>query len=156
MIDVSGNLWDYPAEVTAITTNGVVKANGACVMGRGCAREARDRYPGLDITLGTFIRAFGNRCFRIVSPIVRPNCPLDRTLLTFPVKHRWDEPADLRLIATSCEQAMAMADKFGWKSIVLPRPGCGNGRLNYYDVEPLISDLLDDRFHVITFGADRA
>lgn len=154
MIDITGDLWTYPADATGITTNGFVKLNGACVMGRGCAQQARDRYPGLDRALGDLITKYGNRCFRIV---IHPT----RTLLTFPVKPMngpQGEPgfaanADLNIIARSCEQAMAMADKFAWERIVLPRPGSGNGRLKYErDVRPVIAPLLDDRFLVITFG----
>jgi hypothetical protein len=43
-----------------------------------------------------------------------------------------------------------MADKFRWQHIVMPRPGCGNGGLDWADVEPVLSKLLDDRFTVIT------
>jgi hypothetical protein len=79
--------------------------------------------------------------------ILRPH-----TILTFPVKHRWDDKADIDLIIASCYQAMKMADKFDWDTIVIPRPGCGSGRLNYeQDVKPRISQILDDRFVVITF-----
>lgn len=149
MRDITGNLWTYNAQVTVITTNGAIKRNGAAVMGRGCALEAKTRYPGLDHELGYLLTLYGNRCFRIVPDRIRK---LDRTLLTFPVKHRWNEAADLDLIAQSCEQAMQMANKFDWARIVLPRPGCGNGRLNYeQDVRPVISQILDARFHVITF-----
>jgi hypothetical protein len=152
MIDVTGNLWDYPADVRAITTNGFRKRNGACVMGRGCAQEARDRWPGLDLRLGALIGLHGNRCFRI---------PLDTfTLLSFPVKPvtgpagepGWQAKAQLQIIQRSALEAMAMADKFGWERIVVPRPGCGNGGLRWPDVKLSLSDALDDRFHIITFA----
>lgn len=150
MIDVIGNLWTYPAEVHAITTNGVVKSNGACVMGRGCAKEARDHFYNLDVELGNLIREHGNRCFRIIR---RDSLTAPITILTFPVKNRFDQPADLDLIATSCEQAMAMADKFEWHTVVIPRPGSGAGGLDYFnDVRPRIEPLLDDRFRIITFS----
>jgi hypothetical protein len=38
-----------------ITTNGFVKSNGECVMGRGIARTCRDRFAGLARRLGWMI-----------------------------------------------------------------------------------------------------
>lgn len=144
MIDTLGDLWAYDAQVTAITTNGHVKGNGECVMGRGCALQAKERYPTLPSRLGSLIREHGNRCFKIAQ--------FDKLLLTFPVKHIWNEQADLHLIQKSCGEAMAMADKFAWESIVLPRPGCGNGGLDYAVVRLTLVEHLDDRFHVITWA----
>lgn len=144
MIEVSGDLWEYPAEVRAITTNGTVR-NGKNVMGVGCALEAKQRFRGIDLIIGGLLTKHGNRCFRIVQGV--PSA----TILTFPVKHKVEEKADPQLIADSCMQAYAMADKFGWQSIVVPRPGSGAGGLNYNkEVRPIISMLLDDRFKIIT------
>ena len=155
MIDIHGDLWDYPDDVTAITTNGYVTAKGACVMGRGCALQAKMRYPGIELNLGALVGLHGNRCFHLRKGLLLAGSDrtLPRTILTFPVKHHWRQAADLRLIAKSCGEAMEMADKFGWEKIVLPRPGCGNGGLTYeWDVRPKIESLLDDRFHIITYA----
>jgi hypothetical protein len=55
MKEIAGELWDHhkAGVVIAITTNGYVKGNGACVMGRGCAKEARDSFPGIDLGWGS-------------------------------------------------------------------------------------------------------
>lgn len=146
MIDVTGDLWEYTAEVHGITTNGALRKDGACVMGRGCAAQAKERYPGIEYKLGERIRQYGNRCFYM-------RYQLFDAILTFPVKHHWREKADIELIKKSCGEAMEMADRFGWHTVVLPRPGCGNGGLDYYeDVLPEIALLLDDRFRVITYA----
>lgn len=145
MIEVEGDLWEYPAQVRAITTNGTVKKDGTAVMGAGCALEAKERFSGIDETLGGLLAAHGNRCFRIVAgePPV--------TLLTFPVKHAYSNKADPQLVADSCMQAMKMADKFEWNDILVPRPGSGFGGLDYdTEVKEIVSMLLDDRFKVIT------
>lgn len=144
MIEVTGDLWEYPADVRAITTNGTVR-NGKAVMGIGCALEAKQHFRGIDRTLGSLLAKYGNRAFKIVAgePPV--------TILTFPVKHDVNEKADPQLIADSCMQAFQMANKFGWESIVVPRPGCGAGGLKWEEeVKPIVSMLLDDRFKVIT------
>ena len=39
MKEVFGDLWEFDGTI-AITTNGYLKRDGTCVMGRGCARQA--------------------------------------------------------------------------------------------------------------------
>lgn len=145
MIEVTGNLWEYPADVRVITTNGTIRKDGACVMGRGCAREAMLRFPGIEYTLGANIRDFGNLVFLLRH---------DPKLYSFPVKLNWYEKANIDLIVCSAEALSAcLSDTYPDQAItvVLPRPGCGNGRLKWDDVKLVLNPILDDRFHVITF-----
>lgn len=143
MINVKGNLWTYPADVRVITTNGMVKNNGECVMGRGCAYEATQRYPGIAKMLGDQIKKYGN----VVNVL-----SVDPWLFSFPVKHHWKQKADLDLIRRSAEEAVVKIGIVGTGDVVvIPRPGCGNGQLTWAEVEPVLSPILDDRFHVITF-----
>lgn len=144
MKEVYGDLWEYPADVHIITTNGYVKKDGRLVMGRGCAREAMLKHPGLDKVLGGMVAKHGNQVIALYP----------ENIWTMPVKHAWYEEADPQLIVKSAHELVAMADSENWKSreiYVLPRPGCGNGKLRWQDVKPLIEDILDDRFRVITW-----
>ena len=154
MIEVTGNLWEYPADVRVITTNGAIRKDGQCVMGRGCAREAKDRIPGLALTLGKLINEQGNHVHRLGW---EPPEDLGARLYSFPVKHLWHQLADPVLIVRSSQELVEKTLQ-GWDKgyspvIVTPRPGCGNGGLRWDDVHPLIEPILDDRFHIITFGA---
>jgi hypothetical protein len=146
MIEVTGNLWTYPADVRVITTNGTVRSDGACVMGRGCALEATRRYPGINFTLGQALKRHGNH----VHVLARTDVGL---LVSFPVKHHWREKADLELIRRSAVELVKLT-KSGDR-VVLPRPGCGNGHLEWVTVKPILEPLMDNRFHVITFGESR-
>jgi hypothetical protein len=152
MIEVTGNLWDYPADVRVITTNGAVRKDGCCVMGRGCALEATQRYPHIALALGRLIQQRGN----IPHLLVRPTAE-SAGVWSFPVKHHWREQADLDLIRRSAEilvaECCAYADDWTDRGpvIVMPRPGCGNGRLKWDDVRPILQEILDDRFHVISW-----
>lgn len=141
MIEARGNLWTHPADLRVITTNGFVKNNGAAVMGRGCALEATQRHPGIENVLGARLRASGNHV-HLLGP----------GLASMPVKHHWRQDADPTLIVRSATELVALADKHSnYQRIVLPRPGCGNGRLRWNDIRPLLEGILDDRFTVITF-----
>ena len=141
MREVVGDLWELPADWRCITTNGDVKRNGACVMGRGCAREARDRFPGFDKILGFKLQHLGNHLI-LHTP---------QQLITFPVKHHWDEPADLDLISRSARELAFVARELHWQTFLLPRPGCGNGGLRWEAVKVWLERAeLPDNVIVVT------
>lgn len=141
MLETTGNLWTTSADWRVITTNGDVKTNGACVMGRGCALEARERFPGIDHVLGRMITGLGNHVHI-----------LKAGLLSFPVKHHWRDPADVNLIRQSAIELLDLhnSGQIGGR-VLLPRPGCGNGGLNWTEVKPVLEAILDNRFNIITF-----
>ncbi len=143
MKEVFGNLWEFDG-IIAITTNGFVKRDGTCVMGRGCARQAAVRFPELPGKLASRISAEGNHVF---------NFPEYR-LITFPVKHNWWEAADLDLIERSARELLKIIEvKKIKEAIYLPRPGCGNGRLKWEEVKKFLSPILKpDQFHIVTYS----
>ena len=144
-----GDLWevaDNPIggmDAVVITTNGAVRRDGCGVMGRGCAQEAKRRFPSLSLVLGNRIRQYGNHVhvFDVGEPWA---------LVSFPVKAHWGDEADLGLIRSSVQELKEQADRAGWVSVLLPRPGCGNGRRMWSEVEGLLAPL-DGRFNVITW-----
>lgn len=144
MQEAIGNLWDYPSDLICITTNGYVKRNGACVMGRGCAHEAKVRFPRVEFKLGTYLKRYGNRPFLL-------DIKLWPHLASFPVKHEWWMRADYHLIAQSAVLLVDMVERRGYEQVVIPRPGCGNGGLNWHDVKKILDPVLDERFTIITF-----
>jgi len=149
MLEMTGNLWALAAGSNLVlTTNGVVKKDGGCVMGRGIALEAKTRFPEIQYMLGNYINQWGNRSFNLGQ--WQSSMALYR-IISMPVKHKWNEQADINLIIKSCHQLVSMANKFGWDKLYLPRPGCGNGSLDWNNVKPVIEVILDDRFIVCTF-----
>lgn len=145
MKEVAANLWEVEADLRVITTNPDTNRDGAAVMGRGCAREARERITGIEYHFAKLLRRHGNRVMRLTRP------RKGAALASFPVKHHWHERADPELIRRSAGQLVALADKFGYERVVIPRPGCGNGSLSWGEVRPLLEDVLDDRFTIVTF-----
>lgn len=155
MIEECLNLWEVPCCARCITTNGTVKANGRAVMGRGCAKQACERYFALQLALGSLLRTHGNHVQILAAPPVpTPELLLSKiepaVLVSFPVKHQWQERADLTLIRQSAYELVVLADKEGWATVVLPRPGCGNGQRKWHEVRPILQPVLDDRFTVVT------
>lgn len=143
MIEAQGDLWIFlesPNSIGCITTNGMVKKNGECVMGRGCAQEAKRKFPNLPKKLGAMISTSGNVIHQLM-----PN------LISFPVKHNWWEDADLKLITRSAMELVAIARHQPDKTFYLPRPGCGNGKRDWKEeVRPIIEGVLPDNVVVIT------
>lgn len=126
---------------TVITTNGAVRKDGAAVMGRGCALEAKQRLPLLPAFLGAKLQSFGNHVhtFRLSNT----------RIVTFPVKHHWRQQADLELLRRSAEELVSLTNRRRWVNVVMPRPGCGNGGRDWNtEVKPILEELLDDRFTV--------
>lgn len=150
MIEVFGDLWAYHSDALVITTNGTVKVNGECVMGRGCAAEAKAIWPKLPAMLGQHISEAGNvpKVFHLPA---LSNLDCEHLVVSFPVKHHWMEKADPVLIKESAIALKRIADEASWKVCVMPRPGCGNGGLKWEQVKPILAPILDDRFHVIDF-----
>lgn len=177
MLTLIKELWTFVDKASAIciTTNGFVKKDGCAVMGKGCALEAKQLFRGIDQSLGRAIYDKGN-VTQIIRRVPRKDDFLD--IVSFPVKailmkikdendlykvlpnHRHKFPigrtvpgfllkADIGLIRTSLKQLTSLADEHEWKSVVLPRPGCGYGGLNWEQVKAELELYLDDRFTVV-------
>ena len=145
MREETGDIWEaYNAGCwIVIPTNGFVRNDGTAVMGRGLAWQAKERFPILQLDLGERLKEYGNHVF--VFSRYR--------IITFPVKHKWMEDANVNLIQRSCMELMKVVeDAHGVFSlpIYIPRVGCGNGKLDWNNVKPILASSLDDRFIVIS------
>ncbi|AOQ24665.1 hypothetical protein MTAT_20100 [Moorella thermoacetica] len=144
--EVCGDLWELArGDVLVITTNGCINSRGECIMGRGIALQAKQRFPEVAKKLGGYIRQYGNRCFNL-------GRFGDYTLVSFPTKDDWRKPSSLELIIRSAGQLVEMANKFEWSVVYMPRPGCGNGRLSWQQVAPVLERILDERFYIAQGG----
>ena len=139
MQEVTTDIWSYLGQaMIAITTNGSRTADGRAILGRGVARQAEARFPGLRTRLGELLQTGGNHVHDIGFGLV-----------SFPVEESpWSLP-DLRLIARSATELRDLADQRQWQRIVVPRPGCGGGGLHWIEVRPLLCSHFDERFIVV-------
>ena len=170
---ITGEMFELAKNYNAmcITTNGFRKENGEGVMGRGCAKTAADKWPQLPRLLGNAIRQNGNKT-QILATVG------DLTIVAFPTKKDfgfcakdgenvvshmvarfkpgnkvpgWALKSDYSLIELSARQLVDLANYYRWKKVILPKPGCGFGELDWNKVESILSSILDDRFDVVTF-----
>lgn len=129
-----GSPWSLP-NVYLFTGNPVRRRDGAIVMGRGAARQVRDTYPGVDRKLGEQMNGKP-----LVYVLIKPG----QVLGWFQVKHHWQQPADLKLIASATELLRQHATRRQEVFFHLNAPGVGNGRLSWDDVEPILRALPDN------------
>ncbi len=163
MIEVKKDIWHIPCNWLCITTNGILKADGQAVMGRGCALEAAQKFEEVPWELGKLIKRNGNKVQIIKKftrdeyvPIAEPGTfqmsQVVISLIAFPTKNDWKVPSDLKLIERSCQELKQMYDNTiraiinskelcerPYKPvIVIPRPGCGCGGLDWEtQIKPL-------------------
>lgn len=141
MKEIQGNIWDYYKKkdiAICITTNAIVKENGDLVCGAGCAKEAARKIPNFTRLVGLQVFAWGNHVYHI-----------KHNVFTFPVKQHYANKARLSIIERSCQELVKMLRKYDYKKIIVPRPGCGNGRLLWKDVKLILEKYFDDRFYII-------
>ena len=142
MLETVGDIWNFRNEGwIVITTNGIVRKDGACVMGRGVALQAKQRFARLPFELGERLRERGNHVHSFP----------DYGIVSFPVKHHWKEPADPSLIEQSARELFDLSLGVDRK-FYLVRPGCGNGQLSWETVRPLLLPWLEgDQFVVVQY-----
>lgn len=141
-----GNIFDLfmtgSYDAICITTNGITKKSGDAVMGAGIAKACAEKFPRSPKDLAEGLKENGN-VVQIISPTIYG------LILSFPTKNHWKDPSNIELIKKSCHQLMDFIDENKLTRVLLPKPGCSNGKLEWSEVEPIISEILDDRVAVI-------
>jgi len=139
MILKQGNMWDAYEEVTyfIVTTNATVTKDGRLVMGRGIAKQAVEKFPGIDYEIGEELPS-------LTDEYGRYGCLIGEPISIFQVKTFWGNPADLGLIEFSTNMLNFIADKHAEATFALNFPGIGNGGLRRELVLPIIQTLPDN------------
>jgi O-acetyl-ADP-ribose deacetylase (regulator of RNase III) len=128
---IQGNIFQSPAQVLTNTVNCVG------VMGKGIALEFKNRYEGL-------FDAYKALC---VKNAVVPGKPYlweneQVQILNFPTKRHWKDNSRLDDIEAGLKYLAANYATMGIDSLAMPALGCGNGGLNWNDVQALIDKYL--------------
>ena len=103
-------------------------------MGRGCAKEASEKYPWLRKEYGKKIKTHGD----VVIFFNKDK------LIMFPVKKSPYEIASIEMIKRSCSMLNVwFIDEFITEKVIIPRPGCGAGMLDWNEVKPIIEEFTN-------------
>ena len=127
---MEGDMFTSTTQVLTITVNCV----GA--MGKGIALTARQKYP----------QAYQHYKGLCKDGKIKPGEPTliftERPLLLFPTKDNWRNPSQIEWIDEGLRRIALNIDKFD--SLALPPLGCGNGGLQWSNVEELIQHHLSN------------
>lgn len=134
--EAHGNLLEADADALVNTVNTMG------VMGKGIALQFKRAYPAM---FKAYERAAKDRQITLGKMDVHETGRLSgpRYIINFPTKQHWRARSRLDDIRSGLIDLIRVVDKLGIKSIAVPPLGCGNGGLDWCDVEPLIASAFD-------------
>ena len=137
-----GDIWSRwnHTHLLLVTTNSDVKKDGSLVMGAGIARQARDRFPGIERAFGARVQGYGPSPYGL---LVSERWPVAR-LGAFQSKISWRDPASETVIALGVEKLIAWCRKNYGCRVDLAAPGIGLGNLSFERMEELVRPLPTD------------
>lgn len=129
--EAHGNLLAADAEALVNTVNTVG------VMGKGIALQFKRAYPAM---FKAYERAAKKGEVRLGQMEVHQTGSLSgpQFIINFPTKQHWRARSRLEDIRSGLVDLVRVVDALGIKSIAVPPLGCGNGGLDWSEVEPLI------------------
>lgn len=128
---------DDPNTLVVFTANSTIRQNGSLVMGRGIARDIRDRFPGIDAKFGQLVQMQPlNDSWGLLILDYR-----GYRIGAFQVKTRFNEAASPLLIKAAATKLATWANANSSIVVHLNYPGIGYGMLPEDVVRPLIANL---------------
>lgn len=110
-------------------------------MGKGLALQFRQAFPE---NFRQYQQACHNGQVQPRQMFIVPTGCLDnpRYIINFPTKCHWKNPSRLEDIKTGLQALTAEVKRLGIHSIAIPPLGCGNGRLAWSQVAPIIESAF--------------
>lgn len=138
-----GDMWSAydEADLVLVTTNCTIRRDGQLVMGRGAAKQAKERFPQVPVAYGKAISELDHPSYGIMTPqdVGLDNCKVG----IFQVKMHFRNQADLSLIRLSC---LGLRERVRTKQITgtihMNYPGIGNGGLPVSKVSAILDAFL--------------
>lgn len=132
-----GDLLQSGAEAIINTVNCVG------VMGKGIALQFKQEFPG---NYEAYRRACDAGEVRLGEMFVFDTGSMinPRWIINFPTKGHWKAKSRIEDIASGLKDLKRVIETLGVRSIAVPPLGCGNGGLDWPDVEPMIRTALGD------------
>ena len=161
--DLFEAIFEDGIDAICITTNGQYLLDGRAAMGGGCAGVCARRWPQTALRLGKCLQNFGTNIPFVIGALdkygnyIEPSLKMIKEkkfkclILSFPTIDDLLDGAKLSLVENSAKELKAIADKYELKGLVLGRPGCGIGALDYKDVKPVLEKYFDNRFIIVSF-----
>jgi hypothetical protein len=153
MQEIKNDIWKEletnSYDAVCCTTNMIVKDNGELVMGAGIAKAFASKFSQLPKIWGE--AALNIKKSRLKSNIIVTKWSDNLSLVSFPTKYDFKDKSNIELIESSVIQLYVVTIALGWKKVLLPRPGCNNGGLDWEkEVKPVLTEIFDDKIVIIS------
>lgn len=133
---VKGNILESKAEALVNTVNTVG------VMGKGIALAFKNSFPQV---FQEYKNAVDNKEISIGNvQVVKTNMISPKYVINFPTKKHWRHPSKIQYIGDGIVDLIKKIKKYNINSIAIPPLGCGNGKLEWTVVKPLLQNLLTE------------
>jgi O-acetyl-ADP-ribose deacetylase (regulator of RNase III)/uncharacterized protein YwgA len=129
-----GNILESQSEALVNTVNTVG------IMGKGVALAFRKTFPD---AMEEYLRAVRENKIRVGEvQVVKTRYITPRYIINFPTKTHWRYPSKIEYIETGLSDLVLKIKDYQIRSISLPPLGCGNGKLDWKIVKPLMISRL--------------
>lgn len=135
---VSGNVVDDKADVLVNTVNCQLSRYGNGVMGKGVALAFKERYPTIMPQYEAAIRSGELKPGRTLLF----DLPDGRKWAAMGTKDHFRDNSMYQWVDSGLRELGEKMREAGLKSVALPPPGCGNGKLAWDRVEPMVHQHL--------------
>ena len=107
------------------------------VMGAGIAKTFKLKYPDM-------FEEYKTRCKRNAVKTGQPYLyrALDRQIVNFPTKQHWRENSKIEYLVEGLKYLVAHIEAWNIRSLAIPPLGCGNGKLDWNIVLPIMLEHL--------------
>ena len=115
--------------------------NTVGTMGKGLALAFKSRYPDI---LAPYVAACASA--QLVPGVVQPTKSTydgGKMIFNFPTKQDWRRPSNLTWIDQGLDSLVLTVEKLGIQTVAVPALGCGEGRLSWELVLPLLTRKLE-------------
>lgn len=125
------------------------------VMGKGVALAIKLAYPEVHSHYRRLFKMGHLRIGHITVAFVDEmrSGPI-KLVVNFPTKDHWHNPSELEYIRLGLLDLPRVIDYYKIKSIGIPALGCGNGKLNWQEVKPMIIEFakqMGDKLHCVVY-----
>ena len=142
----NGSIFDVSADALVNAVN--------CVgtMGAGVALAFKKRFP---VMCHEYVKdaLAGNIAVGHVTTWTNPSKNKPRFIINLPTKKYWQDPSEYGWISSGLDALVSELANLNIASVAIPALGCGNGKLEFHKVKPMIDEKLGklDHLWVIVF-----
>jgi len=141
-----GNILESQTEALVNTVNTVG------VMGKGIALSFKMTFP---IVNEEYLKAIKQGLIQIGTvQVIKMNTLVPKYIINFPTKKDWRYPSKVEYIEKGLDDLVAKICEYDIKSISVPPLGCGNGKLKWEIIRPLMVNHfipIADRVEIVIF-----